>query len=108
MLAWSRSLSPIRKALGFLDDDGEQSEDLIDVGDEDDGGNWRCVRVLTYRWTRHEGYRLKYISLPDTMGGESSADDGRGTHRLEVGDVGFAIDQEQVWGPCRAGTLPSH
>ena len=76
MLAWSRSLSPIRKALGFLDDDGEQSEDLIDVGDEDDGGNWRCVRVLTYRWIRHEGgwgYRLKYISLPD---GFEGGDDG--------------------------------
>ena len=79
MLAWSRSLSSIRKALGFLDDDGGTQEDLIDVGDEDDGLEWQCVRVLTYRWTRGQDgwtYRLKYISLPDTIEAESSADDG--------------------------------
>jgi hypothetical protein len=32
MIAWSRSLSPIRKALGFLDTE-DQSEDLVDVGE---------------------------------------------------------------------------
>jgi hypothetical protein len=34
MIAWSRSLSRIRKELGFLDSE-EQSEDLIDVGEDD-------------------------------------------------------------------------
>jgi hypothetical protein len=79
MLAWSRSLSSIRKALGFLDDDGGTQEDLIDVGDEDEGFEWQCARMLTYRWTRGEdgwAYRLKYISLPDMREAESGADDG--------------------------------
>ena len=32
MITWSRSLSPMRKALGFLDTE-DQSEDLVDVGE---------------------------------------------------------------------------
>jgi hypothetical protein len=32
MITWSRSLPPIRKALGFLDTE-DQSEDLVDVGE---------------------------------------------------------------------------
>jgi hypothetical protein len=77
MITWSRSLSSIRKSLGFLDAE-EQSEDFIDVGDDDDGGvEWKVVKVLTYRWSRsREGrwsYRLRYICLPDDSEG---ADDG--------------------------------
>jgi hypothetical protein len=75
MIAWSRSLSPIRKSLGFLDD--EASEDLVDVGEEDDGVVWKCRRVLSYRWSRNaEGrwaYRLRYICMPDEIEG---GDDG--------------------------------
>jgi len=36
MITWSRSLSPIRKALGFLDTE-DQNEDLVDDGDDDGG-----------------------------------------------------------------------
>jgi len=76
MIAWSRSLSQIRKELGFLDAE-EQSEDLIDVGEEEDGEAWKVVRVLTYWWSRtKEGrwaYRLRFICLPDELGG---SDDG--------------------------------
>jgi hypothetical protein len=79
MIAWSRSLSAIRRQLGFLDND-EGSEDLVDVGEEDDGAVWKVVRVLTYRWRRTEegwGYRLKYICLPEEQErGESGGDDG--------------------------------
>src|SRR6516162_4991708 len=48
MITWSRSLSPIRRALGFLDTD-DQSEDLVDVGDDDDDVEWKVVKILTYR-----------------------------------------------------------
>ena len=76
MIAWSMSLSQIRKELGFLDAE-EQSEDLIDVGEDEDGEVWKVVRVLTYRWSRsREGrwsYRLRYICLPDDSEG---GDDG--------------------------------
>jgi hypothetical protein len=73
MIAWSRSLSRIRKELGFLDAE-EQSEDLIDAGEED-GEVWKVVRVLTYRWSHtKEGrwaYRLRYICLPnESKGGD--------------------------------------
>ena len=51
MITWSRSLSPIRKQLSFLDAE-DQSEDLIDVGDDDDGLEWKVVKILTYRWSR--------------------------------------------------------
>ena len=37
MIAWSRSLSEIRKELGFLGAE-EKSEDLIDVGEDRDFG----------------------------------------------------------------------
>jgi hypothetical protein len=50
MITWSRSVSPIRNALGFLDTE-DQSEDLVDVGD-DDGLEWKVVKILTYRWPR--------------------------------------------------------
>jgi hypothetical protein len=47
----------------------EQSEDLIDVGEDEDGEVWKVVRVLTYRWSRtkegRRAYRLRYICLPD-------------------------------------------
>jgi hypothetical protein len=76
MIAWSRSLSPIRKQLGFRDTD-EQSEDLIDVG-EDDGVEWKVTRLLTYRWTRGDdgrwSYRLRYVCLADVEDG--GGDDG--------------------------------
>ena len=76
MIAWSRSLSRIRKELGFLDAE-EQSEDLIDVGEDEDGEVWKVVRVLTYRWSRTKqgrwAYRLRYICLPDESEG---GDDG--------------------------------
>jgi hypothetical protein len=68
MIAWSRSLSPIRKALKFSDDDGEANEDLIDVGEDDDGEIRIVTRVLTYRWTRQGGrwaYRLARVCKPD-------------------------------------------
>jgi hypothetical protein len=51
MVHWSRSLSKIRKALGFLDSD-EGAEDLVDVGEDDDGEVWVPVRILTYKWCR--------------------------------------------------------
>src|SRR5215470_16661071 len=50
MIAWSRSLSRIRKMLGFLDAE-EQSENFSDVGEDEDGEVWKVVRVLTYRWS---------------------------------------------------------
>jgi hypothetical protein len=76
MIAWSRSLSWIRKELGFLDAE-EQSEHLIDVGEDEDGEVWKVVRVLIYRWSRtKEGrwaYRLRYICLLDES---ECSDDG--------------------------------
>jgi hypothetical protein len=55
----------------------EQSEDLIDVGEDDDSEVWKVVRILTYRWSRtKEGrwaYRLRYICLPDES---KDSDDG--------------------------------
>ena len=48
MITWSRSLAPIRKALGFLDTE-DQSEDLVDIGDDDDGLEWKVAKILTYR-----------------------------------------------------------
>ena len=66
----------IRKELGFLDAE-EQSEDLIDVGEDEDGEVWKVVRVLTYRWSRtkdgRRAYRLRYICLPAESEG---SDDG--------------------------------
>jgi hypothetical protein len=61
MIAWSRSLSQIRKELGFLDAE-EQSEDLIDVGEDEDGEVWKLVRVLTYRWSRTKEGRWRTAS----------------------------------------------
>jgi len=76
MIAWSRSLSEIRKELGFLGAE-EQTEDLIDVGEDEDGEVWKVIRVLTYRWSPNkEGLwasRLRFICLPDELGG---SDDG--------------------------------
>jgi hypothetical protein len=63
MIAWSRSLSQIRKELGFLDAE-EQSEDLIDVGEDEDGEVWKVVRVVTYRWSRNKEGRWAYRHLP--------------------------------------------
>jgi hypothetical protein len=62
MIAWSRSLSEIRRRLGFLE--LKEGEELIDVGDEDDGLEWEPVRILTYRWRCADGrwsYRLTNI-----------------------------------------------
>jgi hypothetical protein len=54
-----------------------REEDLIDVGEDEDGEVWKVVRVLTYRWSRtKEGrwaYRLRYICLHDET---ESSDDG--------------------------------
>jgi hypothetical protein len=61
MIAWSRSLSQIRKELGFLDAE-EQSEDLIDVGEDEDGEVWKLVHVLTYRWSRTKEGRWRTAS----------------------------------------------
>ena len=61
-------MSTTQKQLGFLDTD-DQSEDLVDVGDDDDGLEWKVVKILTYRWPRNKegrwAYRLRYIRLPD-------------------------------------------
>ena len=43
----------MRKELGFLDAE-EQSEDLIDGGEDEDGEVWKIVRVLTYRCLRNQ------------------------------------------------------
>ena len=55
----------------------EQSEDLIDVREDEDGKVWKVVRALTYRWscTKEERWasRLRYICLPDETEG---SDDG--------------------------------
>jgi hypothetical protein len=57
MVSWSRSLSPFRKALGFLDDDDD--EDLVDVGDDDNTDGWVVVEMVVYRWG-HQGGRYGY------------------------------------------------
>jgi hypothetical protein len=66
----------MRKQLGFLDTE-DQSEDLVDVGDDDDGLEWKVVKILTYRWSHNKegrwAYRLRYICLPDES---ESSDDG--------------------------------
>ena len=59
MITWSRSLSPIRKSLGFLDTK-DQSEDLVDVGEDDDGLEWKVAKILTYRWSRNKEGRWAY------------------------------------------------
>jgi hypothetical protein len=86
MIAWSHSLSAIRKQLKILDDDGEAAEDLIDVGEEDDGEVWVIARTLTYRWTPGDdgrwSYRLKFICRP-----EAAEESGTGGER-EGGDEG--------------------
>jgi hypothetical protein len=45
MVAWSRSLSDVRRRLGFLD---EAIEELVDVGEDEDGQEWVVRRVLGY------------------------------------------------------------
>jgi hypothetical protein len=54
--------------VGFLKDDGDDFEDLVDVGDDDDREVW-VVRVLTYRWRGGDdgrwAYRLAHVSNPD-------------------------------------------
>jgi len=72
LVAWSRSSSGIRRQLGFVKDD---DDDLIDIGEDDDGAVWIIARILAYRWTRDDAgrwaYRLKYICMP-----EATADSG--------------------------------
>ena len=64
MVAWSRSLSPIRKELGFLDDD-EQSEDLVDVHeDESDEGCCRRTELSLALSQWQVGYYLTLIEPP--------------------------------------------
>ena len=52
------------KVAGFLDAE-DQTEDLIDVGEDEDGEVWKVVRVVTYRWSRNKegrwAYRRRYI-----------------------------------------------
>ena len=73
MITWSRSVSPIRNALGFLDTE-DQSEDLVDVGDDDDDLEWKVLKILTYRWSHNKewrsAYRLRYICLLASEGGD--------------------------------------
>jgi hypothetical protein len=59
LVAWSRSLSGIRRKLGFLKEDAPDGEDLIDVG-EDDGQVWVPFREVIYRWRRSEEGRMAY------------------------------------------------
>jgi hypothetical protein len=60
LIAWSRSLSVIRHELAFLKEDGTEEEDLIDVGEEDDGQGWVAFREVVYRWRRTEEGRMAY------------------------------------------------
>jgi hypothetical protein len=49
LVAWSRSLSKIRRKLGFLKDDEDDFEDLIYVGDDGDEEVWVPLREVQYR-----------------------------------------------------------
>jgi hypothetical protein len=73
MITWCRSLSPDRKQLGFLHTE-DQSEDLVDVGDDDDDLEWKVLKILTYRWSHNKewrsAYRLRYICLLASEGGD--------------------------------------
>jgi hypothetical protein len=60
LVAWSRSLSVIRRKLGFLTDDDDQSEDLIDVGEDYEPEAWVPFREVLYRWRRNEEGKLAY------------------------------------------------
>jgi hypothetical protein len=60
LVAWSRSLSGICRKLGFLKEDAPEGEDLIDVGEDDDGQAWVPIREVVYRWRRAEEGRMAY------------------------------------------------
>jgi hypothetical protein len=59
LVAWSRSLSAIRRKLGFVKDDNVP-EDLVDVGEDDDTDAWVPFREVQYRWRRNERGRMAY------------------------------------------------
>jgi hypothetical protein len=50
LVAWSRSLSNICRKHGFLKEDGDDFEDLVDVGQDDDEQGWVPFRQVQYRW----------------------------------------------------------
>jgi hypothetical protein len=50
MIAWPQSLSAIRYKLGFLKVDDDIAEDLVDVGELDDGVKGIPMTELVYRW----------------------------------------------------------
>lgn len=51
-----RQTFAIRKQFG-APDGGEASEDLVDVGEDDDGEAWAVTRTLCYRWCKGEAGR---------------------------------------------------
>jgi plasmid rolling circle replication initiator protein Rep len=60
LVAWSRSLSEIRRRLGFLDEDEDEDGDLVSVGDDDEAPAWVPFREVVYRWRRTEEGRMAY------------------------------------------------
>ena len=60
-------LSNIRRKLGFLKEDGDDFEDLVDVDNDDDEQEWVPFREVQYRWRRseqgHMGYQLWMVKL---------------------------------------------
>jgi plasmid rolling circle replication initiator protein Rep len=68
MVSWSKSLSPLRKALGFLSDDVGDFEDLVQTGEDEDTDGWVVESELTYAWGRDDegvwNYRLIKIGEP--------------------------------------------
>jgi hypothetical protein len=59
LIAWSRSLSEIRRKLGFLEDD--DFDDLVAIDELDDSEGWVPVREARYRWRRNEEGRFAYL-----------------------------------------------
>jgi plasmid rolling circle replication initiator protein Rep len=66
LVAWSRSLSEIRRRLGFLDED--EDGDLVSVGDDDEAPAWAPFREVVYRWSRSAIGRLAYHLVDDQAG----------------------------------------
>jgi hypothetical protein len=61
LIGWSRSLSGIRRKLGFVE--AEAFDDLVAVDEFDDGEAW--VPVL-YRWRRNEEGRVAWARAKET------------------------------------------
>ena len=58
VIGWSRSLSGIRRKLGFVE--VEDFDDLVAVDEFDDGKAWVPFQVVLYRWRRNEEGRVAY------------------------------------------------